>query len=184
MNNIGHISLEEKIVMEDKPDPEISGSTRPEQNSVLWIEHLVTRFSKLGQVVLDWCAQTYATVKACMRVIKNRRFSECEIYAACFDASMPSVVGAFTKQVLNEKSDIAESGREQGAAKIYLDEAKAILAKGVFWFAILCPSFLRQRRFSYTFRIFQTSLKTAVYSKFAVRFRYQEGQLDDGQGFI
>lgn len=106
-----HALLEEKAFTKDKPGSGRCRAVRPEQESVSWMKSLPPKYSNTAQVLLDPYVGTFVMDKACMLVPKYLRFVGCEIEAACFDASMPSVVEIFGRHVLNDKSVNSGSDR-------------------------------------------------------------------------
>lgn len=61
---------------------EIAGrnrAVRPEQKSVSWIKDVVSKFKKIGHVVVNPYAGMFAAAKACMMLLQNRQSIGCEI---------------------------------------------------------------------------------------------------------
>lgn len=93
------------------------------------MKSLVRNFSKAGRVVLNPFVGTFAKAAESMVVQKHHMFVELEIDAACFDATMPSIVEVLARQVINRELGIGGSKRVQGPNRIYIEAAKKIPTK-------------------------------------------------------
>ena len=95
---------------------------RPEQKSIKLLQYLISKFTKGGDVVLDFCAGTFSCLKACMTMPEHRRFVGIEVDTTCHDAVEYSITELFAEQLQLSTSDItpslfrteSEQVREQG----------------------------------------------------------------------
>lgn len=95
---------------------------RPEQKSIATMEMIVSRFSKPNSLVVDLFAGTLDTAKACLSLFSHRRVVVCENDPDVLNASFPSLVAIFARQVLNPESDLATStGACKGSCEAFLN---------------------------------------------------------------
>lgn len=80
----------------------------PKQEKVSWRD-LVRNPGKDGHLVIDFCASTRSTVKACMLFNQRRKFVGCDLDPEMPSAADPDLVLSFASQLLNPKSDISGS---------------------------------------------------------------------------
>ena len=79
---------------------------RPEQKSVSLLKYLINKFTKPGDLVVDVCAGTFSTMRACMEMNKHRRFVGCDKDETCSRLVQDEMICLFSKQVHNQLSDI------------------------------------------------------------------------------
>ena len=99
---------------------------RAEQKSTCLMTHLVEKFSPPGGLVVDTCAGTLSTLKACL-LAKNHRVSiGCDMDSDCINRCLPSLVLVFAEQVLNPDSDINCDDSTEAAARVFIKEMGAL----------------------------------------------------------
>ena len=79
---------------------------RPEQKPISLMKFLVNKFTKGGDLVVDTCAGTFSTLKACMEMDNHRRFIGTDMDENCAAMVEDSVIEMFATQLLNQKSDL------------------------------------------------------------------------------
>lgn len=90
---------------------------------------LVSKFSRPGQLVLDTCACTFATAKACVPLPMYRRLVGCETDLECFLDVLPSLVEVYAKTLLSPESDIVGSEKVVAAGKIFVKDMAALASR-------------------------------------------------------
>lgn len=60
---------------------------RPQQKNVFYIKDLVRKFSRLRDVVIDFCTGTCSAEKACMLLDQHRKFVECDLNSEMLTAA-------------------------------------------------------------------------------------------------
>lgn len=64
---------------------------------------LVSKFLKVGEQVLDTCADTLATIKPCLKLPEHRKFVPCEKNSMRFEDALSSLVKVYANQVLSSE---------------------------------------------------------------------------------
>lgn len=92
------------------------------------MKDLVGEFSRLGDVVMDFCAGIGPTAKICILLDKHRKFVGCNVDSELLTAAEAGLVVILVSQMLNPKSHISGSARMIAAAKAFREEWAALLA--------------------------------------------------------
>lgn len=95
-----------------------------------WMTDFMQKFSKAGDLVMDFCGVTCSKTKACMSPQQHRKFVGCNGDSKVLSAAESDVVLRFAFQMLSAKSHISESGEVEAATKVLTDELGALLAEG------------------------------------------------------
>lgn len=93
---------------------------RPGQESVEWMIHLVSRFCKVRELLLNTCDDALETAKGCLQLPKHRRSILCEKYYESVQHTQPSLVEEYARQVLSLATDIAGSEKADKISKVVL----------------------------------------------------------------
>lgn len=129
MNNIPRVSPEEIVFCSD---PACSGKrmmVRPEQKSASWMMDIMSKFSRPEKLVVDTCAGTMSTAKACLALPQHGRFVGCEEYSMCSVKSLLSLVKVHAEQVLNLEPDLVGSDKAVEAYRVFIGAMDAILTR-------------------------------------------------------
>ena len=128
----------EEIVYQ--PDSEGIGNTRtrlrPEQKPISLCKFLINKFTKGGDLVVDTCAGTFSTLKACISMDKYRRCVSTDMDEDCAVVVEDDVIEMFSKQLLNQHSDIigttADVTQAAQAVARYVEE-RAVTKRADAW---------------------------------------------------
>lgn len=132
MNNISHVPQEGKVFIQEKGGPGRNRAVLLKRKSIIWVYELVSKFWKPRKLIVDPCAEMFATANDCMMLPNNCSFIGCTIDKVRFQTSMSSVVETLARQVLNDKSNITGSENIEAAALLYGD-AMAMFATRRDW---------------------------------------------------
>lgn len=84
---------------------------------------------KAGDLVMEFCAVTCSTARACMSSDQHRDFVECDVDPEMLSAAEADLMLTSVSQVLKSKSDISGKAEVKAAANAFTDETGALLAK-------------------------------------------------------
>lgn len=70
---------------------------RPEQKSINLLRHLISQYTKPGEIVLDMFGGTFSTARACLTLSKPRVFYGCEKDKDCFNIAEENILQTFLK---------------------------------------------------------------------------------------
>lgn len=89
-------------------DQQASGRkrVRPEQKPIKLIKYFLNKFTKPGDLVVDPCAGTFATGKACLEMEHSRRFIGSDRDTNCVAMVEDKCIETFARQVVSPHSDI------------------------------------------------------------------------------
>lgn len=73
-----------------------------ELKKLSWMKEVVEKFSRRGDLVMDYLAGTSATSKSCMLLLQNRRFVLFDVDPLLLDRSFQDTIRTFAKFVLHE----------------------------------------------------------------------------------
>lgn len=102
---------------------------RPEQKNVSWTVNLVRKFSKAGDLVMDFFAGRCSIGIARMLLDQHRTFVRCNVDPEVQSAAESDHRLTFAFQVLDPKADIGGSGEVEAATKVFTGEMGALFAK-------------------------------------------------------
>lgn len=91
-----------------------------------WMKDLMAKLSNGAQLVLKRHEGMFLVTNVCMMLPKSRRGVGCNTDAVCFTASLVFVVETFTRQVLNEDSNVKRSVAAADAAWRYVSEMDGV----------------------------------------------------------
>lgn len=72
---------------------------------MLWMNNIIHKFTLLGVLVVDCCAETLSVARKCMLLSQHRRFVCCELDLECVASNFPQLALVFSQHVLNKKFD-------------------------------------------------------------------------------
>lgn len=101
----------------------------PEEKSVRWMEHLVDRFSKSGDLVVNRPSGTISTSWVCAELPPHRRFIGCRVHSCFSAASKKALVKAFSRKIINENMDISGTDEVADAGKTVVQPLDAMSPK-------------------------------------------------------
>lgn len=73
------------------------------QNNTTWTKHLVEKFTKPGNLVQEASAGTFSVAKACMIILKHRKFIGCAVDPSCVAKPIPQLIMLNARQLLREE---------------------------------------------------------------------------------
>lgn len=82
-------------------------------------------FWRAEKMNLNILVGTLATLKACLQLPQNRRFTRCVNESRCFVESLPSLVEVSARHVFNHKSDWAGNEEVVKSYKVFIKATKA-----------------------------------------------------------
>lgn len=109
---------------------------RPEQKPVSLIKHIISKYTTGGDIVVDTCAGTFSTVKACMELNQHRRAVCSDIDENCSLLVEDDVIELYSKQLLNQHSDLTTADIEtRQAAQLICQEVarRAVKERSDAW---------------------------------------------------
>lgn len=122
IDNVPKLSPAEQIMhVED----ERKIALRPEQKSLSLMKELVSRFSVVGDTVVDLFAGTYATAEACITMPKGqyRTFVGCEVDKLCHDIAQERLFRAFGKEYMRGTFGAVHAGVRDAAIAVQTDRS-------------------------------------------------------------
>lgn len=69
------------------------------------MKHIIQKFTKPGTLVVDACAVTFAVAKACMLLVKHRRFIGCKEDSSCVNEAILLLILLYARQLLSKASE-------------------------------------------------------------------------------
>lgn len=91
-------------------------ASSPEQKGAIWVKDIIQKFMLTGQTLVDTFAGTFATVRT-YTVRTRNHFGGWEIDNIRFNESLLGVPKVFTRENLNEGSEIVCQADVQDVAK-------------------------------------------------------------------
>lgn len=76
----------------------------PEQMNTVWMKDLIGKFSFLGGLIVDCCAEIFLEPKICILHPQHRRFLGCDLGSECIASSLSQIALIFGCLVLNKAS--------------------------------------------------------------------------------
>lgn len=89
-----------------------------EKMSVLWIQDLVDKFSKTGELIVDLLFGMFATAKSCSKFPQSRPSVVCKGDVDCFATSTKALFHIYERQILNGKSNISGTDEVMDVCKV------------------------------------------------------------------
>lgn len=92
----------------------------PELKITAWMEDIVQKFSKPGNLVVDASAGTFSVATACTVLLKHRKVIGCGVDPGCMTEAMLQLILLYARQVLSTESKIDGKGEVRSLAKMYV----------------------------------------------------------------
>lgn len=103
MNPIIQVPLHEWFVVTDSPSPGQILAQWSEQKSMMWMEDVLSRFLKAGQLVFGSCASKLATCEDSVLLSNHSRSVRRELEALFSGKSLAGVIEVFARQASNNE---------------------------------------------------------------------------------
>lgn len=97
---------------------------RPVHKPVMLMQHIFSKFTKPGAMVIDPCMETGATARVCLTDPLHCKTTGSDSDGTCIKKMMLSLLESFEWQILNEVSGIVENGDVENATWPYLEHCK------------------------------------------------------------
>jgi len=137
IDNVPRLSPGEQIRVPVQNPGESTTRTRPlrnEQKPAALLREIICRFSKPGDIVLDFFAGTYSTAVAALTLPKHRKFVGCENDKYCHDVASREVYRRFALYIRHGETDIVIPHKTRSAANfLYALHEQAKKRKDIAW---------------------------------------------------
>jgi DNA methylase len=120
IDNVPKLSPAEQITyMEDDKKMVL----RPEQKALSLMKELISRFSVVGDIVVDLFAGTYASAEACISMPKGqyRTFVGCEVDNVCHEIAQERLLRAFCMEYMRGTFGLVHAGVRDAAKAVQID---------------------------------------------------------------
>lgn len=94
---------------------------RPVHKPVMLMQHIHSKFTKPGVLVIDPCMGTVATAKGCLTEPLHFKTTGCDSDERCAVKMMPCLQKTFAWQILNEDSGTVENADVENAARLLIE---------------------------------------------------------------
>lgn len=110
----------------NKAKPGFRVLMRSEHDKTAWMKHILLKFTKPVNLVVDTCAGTFSVAKACMLSPKRRRFKGNEVNPSCMTKPILQLILLHARQMLSKNSDIDGKEGVPPSANVYVMVVEAI----------------------------------------------------------
>lgn len=90
------------------------------------MKKIVQKFTKPGDLVMYACAGTLSATKACMNLLKHRKFIGCAVDPSCVTEMMTQLILPNAQELLSKESHIDGEGKVCSPAEVYVKTVEAI----------------------------------------------------------
>ena len=98
--------LPSESIRVQKSDNSGTADLRSEQNPQSVLKELISRFSQLGEIVVDLFSETSATSLACFVILKHRQVVGCEKDKNCYSHATKHVFKCISRIISERKTDM------------------------------------------------------------------------------
>lgn len=91
-----------------------------EQKSVLWMQNIVEKVSKLGELLVILFFGAFAIEKTCLKLPRHSHSVGCIFDGHCFAAGTKTPAGTYARKVLNQRPNISGIDVVVDASKIVI----------------------------------------------------------------